>query len=94
MKGKKTGGRQKGTLNRTTEQFRTMVKEFVITNWPRIQSDFDALKPGERVLFLERLIRHFLPEPLHLDRLSESQMQQLWEQIQIKYGHDESKRYD
>ena len=46
----KRGGRKKGTPNKTTEQFRDMVKEFVQDNWDTLQEDFDKMKPGEKAL--------------------------------------------
>ena len=67
----KKGGRVAGTKNRTSEQFRELIKCFVEKNWERIQKDFDVLKPVERLQFINSMIRHFLPEPVNADRLSD-----------------------
>jgi hypothetical protein len=77
----KKGGRRLGAKNRTTEQFRELIKLFVESNWERLQSDFDQLKPVERLQFINSLIRHFLPDPVNPERLTEDQLLQIIEYI-------------
>jgi hypothetical protein len=84
----KTGGRKQGTPNRTTEQFRALIKTFVEINWERLQSDFDQAKPVERLQFINNMIRHFLPEPLSLAKLSEDQLKELHEYLKKIYGNE------
>jgi len=83
----KQGGRIKGTPNKTTEQFREIVKKFVQDNWETLQADFDKMKPGERALFRERLLKYFLPEALNPEKLSENQILQI-----IQYIKDHEKQ--
>lgn len=84
---KKIAGRKPATPNRTTEQLRGLIQAFVEANLDRIQEDFDVLKPNERLTFLNSLLRHVLPEPVSLERLSEIQLEQLQEFLIKKY-HD------
>jgi hypothetical protein len=80
----KRAGRTKGTPNKTTEQFRSMIKKFVLDNWGSLQADFNKMKPGERVLFLERLMKYFVPEAIHPEKLSEENYKEIIEYFQNK----------
>jgi hypothetical protein len=61
-KGKpKTGGRSKGTPNKTTEQLRSMVMNFVSENMENIQKDFDQLQPRERIKVISDMMKFVLP---------------------------------
>jgi hypothetical protein len=44
MKGKKTGGRQKGSLNRTTEEVRKSLLKLLDDNLTNLQTDIKGLK--------------------------------------------------
>lgn len=67
-------GRPKGKPNRTTEELRQAVKLFINENWHELQSCFDLLEPKEKLIFLERLLRHVLPPVLHeLDQMTDAQ---------------------
>ena len=47
-------------------------------NFETLQSDFDKLEAKDRLLFMERLIRHILPNPLHeLERLTDQQLDEI-----------------
>lgn len=83
-------GRKAGTPNRTTEQLRAMVQTFIEKNWTRIQEDFDAMKPYERLTFLNSLLKHVLPEPTSFERLSELQLEQLHEYLLKKYSNEQT----
>jgi IS30 family transposase len=81
-------GRPKNSKNKTTEQFRALIKTFVEDNWKTIQSDFDKVKPVERLQFINNMIRHFLPEPLSLAKLSEDQLRELHEYLKKIYSNE------
>jgi hypothetical protein len=87
----KKGGRKSGTKNRTTEQFRELIKNFVENNWKGLQKDFEQVKPVERLQFINSMLRHFLPDPLSLEKLSESQLSQLHEYLLKKYSDEQAK---
>lgn len=78
----KRGGRAKGTPNKSTEQFRAMIQEFLEANWSGLQKDFDAMKPPERANFMERLLKYIIPEPFTPAKLSEEQLKEVINHLQ------------
>jgi hypothetical protein len=78
-------GRPTGTPNKTSEQIRRQLKEFIENNLDGLQEEFTKLKPAERFRVLDSLLSYVLPPPISIDRLSEEQMQELFEQLKIKY---------
>lgn len=75
MKRIKTGGRMKGTPNKTTEELRSMVQNFLEQHWETLHSDFEKLQPSQRVMFLEKLLTHVLPKPItDLSQLNEADL--------------------
>lgn len=86
----KSGGRKAGTPNRTTEQIRELIQTFIEANLPRLQADFDEMKPAERLNFINSLLRHVLPEPVSFEKLSETQLSQLHEYLLKRYSNEQS----
>ena len=75
-------GRKKGKLNRSTEQLRKVLHEFIDENIEKLQADFDQLEPKERLIYLEKLLAHVLPKPIaSLDQLSENDLDILLERL-------------
>ena len=75
---KKFGGRKKGTPNKTPDEIRQKVQNFISENIESIQSDFEQLEPQKRLEFLEKLLKHVLPRPLNeLEKLTEDQLSEL-----------------
>ena len=71
-------GRRRGTPNKSTEELRELLKNFFELNFETLQSDFDKLEAKDRLFFMERLIRHILPNPLHeLERLTDQQLDEI-----------------
>ena len=65
MKGKKTGGRVKGTPNRITEQGRVLTLDFLreYHDSGRMQADFDALEdPRDRLVLAEKYLGYIMPK--------------------------------
>lgn len=58
----KTGGRKKGTPNRTTKVMRQWLTNFVRKNRRTMQSDLDALEPKDRLIILEKLMGYVIPK--------------------------------
>lgn len=62
--GKKTGGRKKGTPNKST----TLGKEVIVSllsdyaNSGLMTSDFEALDPKDRLVIAERLMQYTMPK--------------------------------
>ena len=71
--------------HRTSEQLRGLIQSFIEDNLQCIQADFDAMKPDERLAFLNNLLRHVLPEPTTIEKLTEAQLEQLHEYLLKKY---------
>lgn len=71
-------GRKKGVQNKTTNELRLLVQDFVESNWQTLQASFDALEDKDKLNFMDKLLRHVLPAPLtELERLTDSQLDEL-----------------
>lgn len=68
-KGKKTGGRQKGTPNKTTSTLRTAISKIVndYYNSETLLEDIYQLKPKERVDIMEKLVAYVVPKLQSVD---------------------------
>ena len=84
MKGRKTGGRRRGTPNRTTAELKEALKAFVDRNIDQLQEDFDTLDPEKRLTFFEKIVRMVLPPPVNPDNLTVEQLEQLVEYLNNK----------
>lgn len=89
-------GRKKGVANRTTEELRGMIKDFLEKNIEVLQADFDKLDPKERLNFIDKMLVHVMPKPItRLDQLSEDDLKALLglvESEQIVITRDEAKQ--
>ena len=71
-------GRKAGTPNKSTNELRMLVQSFVEENWQTMQSAFDKLDDKDKLLFLEKLLKHTLPAPVtELERLTDAQLDEL-----------------
>lgn len=63
-KGKKTGGRVKGTPNKATVLGKTVIIDLLseYNNSGQMTSDFAELEPKERLIIAERLMQYVLPK--------------------------------
>lgn len=78
-------GRPVGSKNRSIEQLRMALFDFVNNNMETIQKDFDALEPKDRLAFLERLLKHVLPPMVtSLEQLSENDLDILLDALKRK----------
>lgn len=62
MKGKKTGGREKGTPNRETKYFRELVGSIIDENRDLLLDDIKALEPKDRVQTILKLLEFVTPK--------------------------------
>jgi len=75
-------GRPKGKPNKTTDELRVMVQNFIDDNLQTLQADFDKLESKDRLNFMERLLKHVLPAPLNeLERLTPEQLTDLYNRL-------------
>ena len=63
-KGLKTGGREKGTPNRTTREAREMLLS-ILEDYQENQlyEDLEAVKSEARLKFMADLMKHLIPKP-------------------------------
>jgi len=58
---KGTGGRPKGSPNKTTIEVKEFISNFLNENLLTLQSDFDNLESKERLYFMEKLLKYVIP---------------------------------
>ncbi len=72
------GRRKKGSLNKSSEELRSIFRDFLSGNIDTVQRDFDCLKPRERLSFIERVAKLVVPPPQsEVLRLNEEDFQRL-----------------
>ena len=59
--GIKTGGRTKGTTNKTTAEVRKQFSLLLENNFDKLQNDIDALEPKDRIKTILELAKFVLP---------------------------------
>ena len=85
--GKKFGGRQAGTPNKSTNQLRQWITDFIEGNRTQIQKDWQALDPKDRLVMFERLLKYTLPTlqatslTTDFDKLSDEQLDVIIENL-------------
>lgn len=57
----KTGGRVKGSVNKTTAELRQLVASIVEKNIDKVNDDLAKMQPKDRVAMLEKLMAYVLP---------------------------------
>ncbi len=68
-------GRKAGKQNKTTNELRMLVQDFIEENWQTLQKSFDRLDDKDKLNFIEKLLKHTLPAPLaELERLTDAQL--------------------
>ena len=64
MRGKKTGGRQAGTQNKTTGVTKKVISD-LLDNYNtsgKMVKDFDKLNPKDRITIAEKLMQYVMPK--------------------------------
>lgn len=59
--GIKTGGRQKGTPNKTTAEIREKYQSLIEEVLPKLKDDLDALEPKDRIKIIIELSKFVIP---------------------------------
>lgn len=77
MKGQKTGGRKKGSLNRTSVEVQKALLKLLDDNLDKLQTDIDTMKGKDRATIIINLARHCTPPALNPGKLTEEQLQQI-----------------
>jgi hypothetical protein len=87
MKGQKTGGRVKGSKNRTSAEIREALIEILNNNLERLQTSIESMEDKEAAKLLVTLARHLTYPEVSPERLSEEQLKQV-----LNYLKDEQTR--
>jgi hypothetical protein len=83
-------GKPKGAKNKTSEQLRRVLREFLSANLDSLQESYNELDPKDKMKFIVDLVRVVLPPPVSIERLTPEQMQDLYEQIKIKFDGEQT----
>jgi hypothetical protein len=76
----KTGGRQKGTPNRTTASIREWLIDVIGKNQRQIEKDLKELEPGARLQIIARLLPFVVPKmesvnaTIDIDKITDEQL--------------------
>lgn len=70
---KKTGGRDKGTLNKTTAELREKFTLLIESNFNKLQTDIDLLEPKDRIKTILELAKFVIPTLKATDLTVESE---------------------
>ena len=70
---KKTGGRDKGTLNKTTAELREKFTLLIESNFDKLQTDIDLLEPKDRIKTILELAKFVIPTLKATDLTLESE---------------------
>ena len=63
----KTGGRKKGTANKTTSQNRDRIMQLFEDNWEQLKEDFSTLQPKDRLHYFTQLLKYVCAIPSDKD---------------------------
>lgn len=72
-------GRPPGAKDRIDSQLTDMIWKFVQNHWPDIETDWEKMKGADRAKFMEAMIKQIKPPPIHPERLTISQLEQVVE---------------
>ena len=81
------GGRPKGAVNKTSSQLRETITDFLDNNFEKIVTDFEGLKPKERVKVYCDLLQYGLPRlqaiqlETDFERLTDEQLDDIIESL-------------
>lgn len=86
-------GRPAGKPNRTTEAMRAVIGDIINENLPRIREAIKEMPDKEAIVFIERLLRHYLPAPVQdISQFSDDDLDLLIEKLKQKYNNHEKIR--
>jgi uncharacterized protein (UPF0305 family) len=90
----KTGGRVRGTPNKTTTEVREWLAYLIDKNRLQMERDIKALEPKDRLLILERFMQYTIPKmqtiqtQIDYTKLSDSQLNSLINELSKKIGNE------
>lgn len=94
MKGKKTGGRQKGALNKVNNDLRQSITDFLQSNFDAVIKDWKKMESRDKLAFYKDLLKYAVPTlqstdmKIDFDKMTDSQLNTVIEGI-LKEGKNE-----
>lgn len=80
-KGKKTGGRKPGSINKITKDLRVSINDFLVQNFDVVIKEWNKIdKPTERLNFYKDLLKFAVPS-LQATKLDDNDIKQSSESI-------------
>ena len=80
-------GRPRGKGNKTTEQVRQLLQAFIEGKIDELETIWQDLDPWQKLQFIDRLLKHTLPAPLHsIEQFSEEDLDILIERLKERYA--------
>lgn len=83
--GYKSGGRAKGTPNKTTTEIKEMINQFVSGNITDLQDNYDLLEPEKKLQFFRDLLKFVLPtqqtNDININALSDTELERLTDNL-------------
>lgn len=58
----KTGGRTKGTPNKTTQNVKQWIEKIIDKNRKQVERDLKSVEPQERLKIIEKLLQYVVPK--------------------------------
>lgn len=89
--GKKTGGRQKGTPNKTTKKVRDAISD-VVNNYfdsDKFAKDIEDLDPKDRVSAIEKLASYVIPKLQSVNLDADVKTELTIEDMLVEYSEEE-----
>lgn len=89
--GKKTGGRQKGTPNKTTKKVRDAISD-VVNNYfdsDKFAKDIEKLDPKDRVSAIEKLASYVIPKLQSVNLDADVKTELTIEDMLVEYSEEE-----
>ncbi len=83
--GRKTGGRKKGTPNKTTADLKSWISQLLDNNRDQIEADMAELSPAKRIEIFEKFAAYVVPKQStqHIDmaRLSDEDINRVIDKL-------------
>jgi len=73
-----TSGRPQGAKNKSTDQLRKLLQDFLESKLPELETIWSGLEDKEKLNYIDKLLKHILPTPQdELMRLSNEDLDRL-----------------
>ncbi|MBZ4676375.1 MAG: hypothetical protein JG782_994 [Anaerophaga sp.] len=76
-------GRPKGTKNKSTNEIKGLIQDFISRNLDDLQTQYSQLEPKDKLIFFERILKYVLPQQrdvnqtINFKELSDEEMDML-----------------